>query len=60
MVLAVENKSHHGGNLEVNVLFADFRVMYMSGAASQEIFDEIAKGQRPVRYSGHEGEMMRK
>src|SRR5438477_3474232 len=59
IVLAAEHPSHHGGNLEVNVLFSDGQVRHMTGAASKQILNDIASGLRPVRYSGNEGLVMR-
>jgi prepilin-type processing-associated H-X9-DG protein len=60
VVLAVENPSHHGGDFELNVLFVDGSVRHMTGAASKRILDAISQGARPVRYSGSEGQVMRK
>jgi prepilin-type processing-associated H-X9-DG protein len=60
VVLAVENPSRHGGDLGVNVLFADGSVRHMTGAASKQILDSLSLGVRPVRYSGSEGRVMRK
>jgi prepilin-type processing-associated H-X9-DG protein len=60
IVLAVENPYHHGSDLEVNVLFGDGHVRHMTGAASKQILGAISRGERPVRYSGNDGQVMRK
>jgi prepilin-type processing-associated H-X9-DG protein len=60
IVLAIENRFHHGSDLGANVLFGDGQVRHMTGAASKHIYDAISRGERPVRYSGNEGLVMRK
>ena len=60
VVLAVENPSHHGSDLELNVLFGDGSVRHMTGAASKRILDAMSQRARPVRYTGSEGQVMRK
>jgi len=60
LVLAVEKPFHHGSDFGANVLFGDGHVRHMTGAASKQILDAISRGERPVRYSGGEGQVMRK
>ncbi len=60
IVLAVEKPFHHGSDFGANVLFGDGRVRHMTGAASKQIVDAISRGERPVRYSGNEGQVMGK
>ena len=60
VVLAIEYPHHHGNDFEVNVLFGNFQVRHMTGGTSKQIFDAIARGERPVRHSPNQGELMRK